>query len=580
MVNNESRKAGLREKAETKIRIANMPPASADGMDPHRLILELQVHQAELELQNDELVLSRTELELSQSRFKRLYQYAPVSYVTLNGEGVIIDRNRKFDTLFPERVSRHAGKPFVLYVCTEDHVPFFRHLRAVMDSHDEHACKLRLRNGSREFHAQLSSLRMDEQTEEGVRSLCLVTLTDVDSEESLIRFLRRAKEDAERANKAKSAFLANMSHEIRTPMNGIIGMAELLKMSCLEGEQCEYATILQKSTMALLKVVNDILDISKIEAGKLDILVEAVNVRQLVSDVCSQYAACAMQKNLNLTHEVNPALPECISGDAFRMMQILANLISNAIKFTPSGGVQVRVEKQETAEGERIAFEVIDTGIGIPHDKLYLLFSAFEQIENSVAKNYQGSGLGLSISKQLAGLMDGTVDVHSVEGEGSVFTLSLPLVQWQDDAGVEGLVPKKPAAPVGRLNGMRILLLDADAASRTRLSSGLMKRGALVTEAETGEQGLEKYVTSSFDFVLMDDTLPDMEVHTALNRFRSVAQQEDSTPVVAFCPHILKCPRAISEKPFDRCIQKPVRIEDLVRHLLQVGIRPPTGHSM
>jgi len=421
------KKHELRHKAEELLNTQTRPISQEESVNPNRLIHELQVHQAELELQNDELQLSRSELEKSQGRFKKLYQFAPISYVTLNAEGCIVERNRRFEGMFPEFGTHALDKPFVVFVCPEDHALFFNHLRDVMESGTERTCKLKLRSRNRDFFAQLASIRMEENTDDGVRSLCLATLTDVDAEEQLIRFLQRAKDEAERASKAKSTFLANMSHEIRTPINGIVGMAELLAMSCTNAEQIEFATLLKKSSMALLRVVNDILDISKIEAGKLDMQVRSVDLRGLVTDVCSQYEVCAHQKGLTLMQEVDPMLPAFIVADDFRLTQILTNLLSNAIKFTHSGGVRLLVEKQPATGGDNILFRVIDSGIGIPNEKLYLLFSEFEQIDDSITKKYQGTGLGLAICRKLAGLMGGTVEVSSKEGCGSVFTLSLPV---------------------------------------------------------------------------------------------------------------------------------------------------------
>lgn len=415
----------LREKAEERINRTSPVIEAHEGLDSMRLIHELQVHQAELEMQKDELQLSRSELEKSQIRFRKLYQFAPIGYVTLSEMGVIIDHNRRFEALFPHFVSHAAGKPFVVYVCPEDHVRFFQHLRDVMAGPEERFCTLRLHSAERDFYARLSSIRMEERTDEGMRNLCLVTLTDVDAEETLIQCLQRAKEDAERASKAKSTFLANMSHEIRTPINGIVGMADMLQVLCKDTDQARYADMLKKSTMTLLRIVNDILDLSKIEAGKLAFVREPISVRQLVADACVRHEACAATKGLSLTCHVESDVPPFMEGDGIRIMQILENLISNAIKFTTEGGVHLNICRRSTTDGDRIDFQVIDTGIGIPADKLHLLFSPFEQIDNSLVKRYQGAGLGLSISRQLAEMMNGTLDVTSTEGKGSQFTLSL-----------------------------------------------------------------------------------------------------------------------------------------------------------
>jgi signal transduction histidine kinase/ActR/RegA family two-component response regulator len=400
----------------------------------------------------------------------------------------------------------------------------------------------------------------------------------------LTEYFRETQLKAETASRGKSRFLANMSHELRTPFNGIFGMLSLLGTTPLDAMQADYLKTANASANHLLNVLNDILDLSALEEGKISLQFAPLDVRQVVRDISDVMRPQAEQKKLDFDTEIHPDVPQWLTMDAKRLKQILFNLSNNAVKFTSRGGVQIKVKLGAPASSDNkdyvlLDFSVEDSGIGISSDALENLFQRFNQVHNGISNDYGGTGLGLEISQSLAQLMGGQIEVTSAKGVGSCFTLRLRAQLAQAPLPTSQRKVFQLDAPTKPERLYRILVVEDNEVNRKFVDILLKRMGYLTYFAENGRVAINRIQKQSFDLVLMDLHMPVMNGIEATRAIRALAHPAAKIPIIALTADVMNDAHeeALAAGVND-FVTKPVhmgRLQDMIRQHLEPGSEAP-----
>lgn len=407
--------------------------------------------------------------------------------------------------------------------------------------------------------ATLAALRL-------VADLTAMVYRNVTAREALVG----ERDRAEAASAAKGQFLANMSHEVRTPLNGILGMAALLAETPLDPEPREYAQVIRSSAAALLAVVNDILDVSKVEAGMMTVESLPFDLRAACEEVVSLCGQLAAARGVELALDYDPACPALLVGDGGRLRQVMLNLVSNAIRFTPAGSVRLVVREREALVGaSALSLAVADTGVGIAADKLEYVFEKFTQADPSTTRRFGGTGLGLAISRALVELMGGSLSVASEQGRGSTFTAHLTLPHAEAAAAVAP-APGRAWRPLTR--PAHVLVVEDNPTNQRVAVQLLRKLGATAEVAGDGAEGVARARDGRFDVVLMDYHMPEMDGLAATRAIRALETPAASLPILALTASAMEADRrACAAAGMTGYLSKPIDLASLSRALRDVG---------
>jgi PAS domain S-box-containing protein len=535
---------------------------------------------AHLENSHEELRRYSDQLASSYEKERAIVEGALDAVVQIDRQGRVVSWNGQAEKTFGWTAAEALAQPIESLIIPDQH-------------RDQHLAGLRRYHETGEGPVLNQRLEVEALRRDGTQFPIEIAITpitcgqeplfcafirDITARKSFEENLKHAKEQAEAANRTKSEFLANMSHEIRTPLNGILGFTELLIRDETgdEAERRDYIRTIRTSGKHLLELINDILDLSKIEAGQLQVETTSCSPHHLIAEVVSVLRARAQEKGIDLEYRWESEIPESIQSDPYRLRQLLMNLVGNAVKFTEQGSVNV-VSRIVTEGGQsQLVLEVRDTGIGIDAKHMEEIFKPFVQADNSVTRRFGGTGLGLTITKNICESLGGSLSVESTVGVGSTFTAVLPAgdlsgVRISDRPPAEGhgdIVDSREGK--ANLDGIRVLLADDGETNRKLIDLFLTRQGAQVATAENGELAVNAAREHDFDVILMDMQMPVMDGYAATRKLRELGF---TRPILALTAHaMLGDRRKCEEAGCSGYLTKPVNVDELVR-TVQAAVR-------
>ncbi|QDT94788.1 ammonium transporter [Gimesia aquarii] len=530
-----------------------------------------------------------------ETRYRSIMDNVIDAVITINPRGFIEEFNLGAEQLFGYQNHEAIGKNIDLLI------PLKQEQRQDKNTIDALNPELRKAIGGRQ---EIIAQRKDGSTFPAELALSSVVLADRNIFTGIIQDISKRKEyekslnearyKAEAANQAKSEFLANMSHEIRTPMNSILGFADILLGNLNDEENIESATIVKRNGEHLIEIINDILDLSKIEAGKITLENMQINTREIVSDIASLMQFKADSKGLNFIISFQNPIPETITSDPTRLRQILINLLGNAIKFTKSGSVELRTQLIQSKDASpQLQFDIIDTGIGLSEEAISQIYQPFTQADNSTTRKFGGTGLGLTITKRLVEMLGGMIQVKSTVNQGSTFTVTVntgsleavPLLQLDENSITKSSseINSHQLLETSVSNSTRKALIVEDGVDNQRLISFLLKKeGIDVDLAENGKIGYEQAIVkfengAPYDFILMDMQMPVMDGYTATRKLRDAGYL---SPIIALTAHAMKHDmEKCLDAGCDAYATKPIQKKKLMNIIAQLMTQELESHQ-
>ncbi|MBU0753409.1 MAG: response regulator [Gammaproteobacteria bacterium] len=541
--------AALRQRAEAQL--AQQPVAAPPGKEEmQRLLHELQVHQIELELQNEELRRARSDAQQVLERYTDLYDFAPVGYFSFDPDGRIRQVNLAGARLLGIERSRLVGRRFADFVPLESRRAFFDLLQNALVSHRRETADMALMSTGLPVVQPFAHIEVLADPSGNTERAVVIDITEprrlaqeLDHYrthlEELVALrtseLEVARDNAETANRAKSTFLSTMSHEIRTPMNAIIGLTHILRRDNPTPAQSDRLDKISQSANHLLAIINNILDLSKIEAGKLRLEESEFTLASLLDTIGQQLAERMREKGLAFAVSTD-SVPPVLRGDVTRLTQALLNYLSNAVKFTAAGSIALRCRLLEDhGDTVLVRFEVQDTGIGLTPEQLARMFTSFEQADGSTTRRYGGSGLGLAINRHLAELMGGKVGADSTAGEGSTFWITARLGRAEAaKASVAAVAEAEASMAILRREhaAARLLVAEDDFIGQEVALSLLADAGLSADIADNGAKAVAMASRKHYDLILMDMQMPEMSGVEATRAIRQLPGHA-ATPIIA-----------------------------------------------